>query len=133
MTNNKMEFFYWRLPAMIWAAFILALTSYPTINVPDLGFNAIDKIAHIGVYFILGFLVFRALAPKNTPKSSALAFKTFAICFLFAVFDEAHQLFIPGRFAELLDLSADIIGILFGTLTFFLLPVKTKEKADRVR
>ena len=129
MINKRKRLLYWRAPAILWGVFIIALTSYPTIDVPDLGFSAMDKVAHIGVYFILGYLVFRALATGNVIKRSNLAIKTFAICSLFAAFDEAHQLFIPGRFAEFQDFTADIVGILFGALTFILLPVQIKEKS----
>jgi len=117
----KNGFVRWKLPAIIWASIILALTSYPKLTVPDFGFNAIDKLAHIVVYFILAVLVTRALVRDNTKINNGIFNKSFLINSGFAIFDEVHQIPIPGRVGDLLDFCADILGILFALYAFKLL------------
>ena len=117
----KNEFIRWKLPAIIWASIILALTSYPKLSVPDLGFDAMDKLAHFGVYFILAFLVTRALVRDKIKINNKIFNKSFLINNGFALFDEVHQIPIPGRVGDILDLSADILGILFALVAFKLL------------
>jgi len=117
----KNGFIRWNLPAIIWASIILALTSYPKLTVPDLGFNAIDKLAHIVVYFILAVLVTRALVRDNTNVKNGIFLKSFLINSGFAFFDELHQIPIPGRVGDILDFSADILGILFALFAFKIL------------
>lgn len=114
----KNGFVRWKLPAIIWASVILALTSYPALVVPDMGFNAIDKVAHMIVYFILSYLVTRALVREKIQVDYDIFIKSFAICSIFAIFDEVHQIPIPGRVGDILDLSADILGILFALFAF---------------
>jgi len=41
-----------------------------------------------------------------------------SISFLYSFFDEFHQMFVPGRFASLMDLVLNFTGIVLGTLMF---------------
>ena len=75
----------------------------------------VRKSAHIIAYFILGILMYRALRinmrrwQKRTVASLALI-----SCSLYAVTDEIHQLFVPGRSGELRDVMIDSIAALVG-------------------
>ena len=117
----KNEFVRWKLPAILWALIIMALTSYPTLSVPDFGFDPMDKLAHFAVYFVLAFLVTRALVQDNIKTLIGIIFKSFLINGGFALFDEVHQIPIPGRVGDIVDWSADILGIIFGLLAFKIL------------
>lgn len=73
----------------------------------------IRKSAHFFAYFILGILVINAL------KSSGLTgLRHFliglVICILFAISDEVHQLFIPGRAGQVMDVVIDTTGAIAG-------------------
>jgi VanZ family protein len=125
------KFVRWKLPAVFWASLILVLTSYPTLDTPDLGFEAQDKLAHFGFYFVLGFLIVRALSENDSARIRTALWRALAIGVLFALFDEAHQLFIPGRSCEFYDASADVIGILLSLLAFLLLH-RTKVKQNKM-
>lgn len=52
--------------------------------------------------------------------------KTVPFCILYAVTDEIHQYFVPGRSCRLFDVGVDSLGILFGAL-LFLLTVQTQK------
>lgn len=94
------------LPVVAWAALIFALSS-----IPDLGTGlgtwdlVLRKIAHAGEYAILGALLVRAL---GRPPVAAL------IGIAYAVTDEIHQSFVPGREAAPLDVLIDTVGVLVG-------------------
>ena len=75
----------------------------------------VRKSAHIIAYFVLGVLMYRALRvsirrwPARTVAGLALL-----SCSLYAVTDEIHQLFVPGRSGELRDVMIDSIAALVG-------------------
>ncbi|MBN2413602.1 VanZ family protein [candidate division KSB1 bacterium] len=124
----KNGFVYWKLPAIVWALIIIALTSYPKLSVPDLGFDAMDKVAHFAVYFILAVLVTRAIVQDKTKINNHIFFKSLIINSCFALFDEVHQIPIPGRVGDIFDLSADILGILFALFAFKILHIFTFDR-----
>lgn len=125
---KRTDFLRWYLPLILWAATILILTSLPTIEPPDLGFEAEDKLAHCGVYFILGILFGRALAKGYVLQRIHFVI-LIGVALSFAALDEVHQLFIPGRYGDIYDFFADSIGILGSILTFwFIRKFSVKDK-----
>jgi VanZ family protein len=91
---------------------ILVATSWSS---PQLGSaeTGVDKIVHFGMYGVLGFLVTRALVRPRTRVDllAALAWMT-----VFAMLDEVHQAWIPGRDASVGDWTADLLGATVGLL-----------------
>ena len=47
-------------------------------------------------------------------------FAAFVFCFLYACSDEVHQLFVPGRSGNIIDVGIDSIGSYFGILFFYI-------------
>jgi len=75
--------------------------------------SSIDKIAHVSEYAVLAFLLYRALKKRGGPYSVPPHFSTSAlIAFAYAVLDEIHQEFVPGREMQLIDLGYDLVGII---------------------
>lgn len=74
--------------------------------------------AHFGIYFLLGFGLSGALRfqKRLPPYLSA-----FILGVLFAVTDELHQLFSPGRAAQFTDVLLDACGVAVGSLVIYLL------------
>ena len=79
----------------------------------------IRKTAHFTEYLILGILVLNLLSNygKINKKMLLLAL---IFCYLYAVSDEIHQIFIPGRTAKFLDTLIDGAGSLIGIILFSL-------------
>lgn len=74
-----------------------------------------DKVQHTLGYAALGALVTRALAGGLGRPVSAAAFAgAVVITTAYGVSDEAHQMFVPGRSPEILDIVADAAGGLLG-------------------
>lgn len=78
----------------------------------------VRKLAHLTAYFILGILMLRA-AKRHFSKGLHVIWLSFILCVLYAMSDELHQLFIPGRSGEIRDVIIDSIGALLGISTYF--------------
>ena len=85
--------------------------------------HLVRKSAHFMVYFILGALAQRACwhSAKQKRPMRVLAVAV-AACALYAVSDEIHQYFVPGRSMMISDMLLDSVGALCGAgaATFFL-------------
>lgn len=84
--------------------------------------NLLRKLAHGGIYATLGFLSFGtalcALAPRRLSGKLIL---TGGFTLLYAISDEIHQLFVPGRGCQLRDVLIDFTGACAGILMMLLL------------
>ena len=102
------------LPPLLWAAFILILTSIPGSHLPVLPAHNFDKIVHLAIYGVLGWLTARAWSGGSRALAAALAVVVLISCF--GALDEWHQQFIPQRSMDLLDWAADTAGATIGVL-----------------
>lgn len=75
----------------------------------------IRKAAHFIAYFILGALVLRALASSGVRGWKTVSF-AFLLSFVYAISDELHQYFVPGRAAQVRDVLIDSLGACCGIL-----------------
>lgn len=89
----------------------------------------VRKAAHFFAYFVLGILVFYALQQSLRKVNWNQAVTAFFISVLYAISDEFHQLFIPGRSCEMRDILIDSFGAFFGISLYYLyLYLSTKKK-----
>ncbi len=72
---------------------------------------------HIIVFFLFTFFLTASIKNKNKFKTKYLII-IFAISLAYAILDEIHQMFVPGRFASIKDVLIDLIGILFAILIY---------------
>ena len=84
------------------------------LNYDNISF-LIRKSAHFGVYLILGLLVSNGLILSKMSRARVM-YLAFLICVLYAISDELHQLFIPGRSGQISDVLLDSTGGLGGIL-----------------
>lgn len=75
-----------------------------------------DKLGHFCLFGLLTLATNLALKFKSFTLYSLEVFLGSALVLSFVVIEEASQYFIPNRNFELIDLSADFIGILFFSL-----------------
>lgn len=99
------------VPVIVWAGVIFYFSSRPTIETTDffLGDFLIKKTAHLVEYGIFAILFFRALVSSNVSVKKAMLFSVVA-SFLYAVTDEFHQSFTPGRGPKFTDVLIDTTG-----------------------
>jgi hypothetical protein len=94
------------LPVVLWAAIIFTLSS-----IPDLGTGlgtwdlVLRKIAHGAEFAVLGLLLLRAVRAEPLALAAGVAY---------AVTDEIHQHFVPGRQGAVLDVLVDTAGVAVG-------------------
>lgn len=77
----------------------------------------VRKAAHFTVYLILGVLsvqIFLAVGRPVLARNCALS--ALGFCLLYAVSDELHQHFVPGRSCQLRDVCIDTAGAAVGIL-----------------
>ena len=95
-------------PVVLWAALIFAVSSIPSL---DSGLGVWDlvlrKLAHLVEYAILGALLFRALAREPL---------AIAVGSAYAVTDEIHHAFVPGRSGSPIDWLIDTVGVVTGVV-----------------
>ena len=98
-------------PVVVWAAFIFYLSGIPDLKT-GLEFDFIlRKILHIAEYLILVYLLYRAFAGSFNINTVRLFIYPAALSFLYAISDELHQSFVPGRNCSIWDVLIDSIGI----------------------
>lgn len=83
----------------------------------------VRKLAHVAIYFILGFLVYLYIKDLKIDNKIIISI---LICALYATSDEIHQLFILGRSGEVKDVLIDTLGGVLGIL--FLKILKSNKK-----
>jgi VanZ family protein len=128
----------WRVLAAIWGLFIF-MTSTKTFGSANsnsvllgllrfLGFDveqgtvrvinlALRKSAHAVEFGVFGYLLYRALAdPLREGMQTSRAWLAMSIAASYAILDEFHQSFVPGRGASLLDCGIDMAGVLAAIL-----------------
>lgn len=87
------------------------------------------KTAHFTEYLILALIFFKAMKVSRVEVKRNFVL-TFVFCFLYAVSDEVHQFFVPGRAFAITDILIDTAGAVFGLIiaAFFNYIKKRKEK-----
>jgi VanZ family protein len=104
-------FLKYHLPAILYAAAILAVSCIPNLKTPEIRFLTKDKVAHSLEYAIFAFLAFRSFAHlSGCKRSGTVTLLTLLLLAGFAVVDELLQGFIPGRHSDILDYAADLAG-----------------------
>jgi VanZ family protein len=121
-------FLKYHLPAILYAAAILAVSCIPNLKSPEIRFLTKDKVAHFLEYAIFAFLTFRSFAHlSGRSRTATVALMTLLLLAGFAVVDELLQGFIPGRHADIRDYAADLAG---GSLVVILLWLIRRRQAD---
>lgn len=105
------------LPALFWAILILTVSSIPHLPPLTDKIKIGDKIAHFLEYFVFGALIAHMLRQMNKSILRILLM-TSVIGTIYGILDELHQLFIPGRITDPLDMTADALGAILASLIY---------------
>lgn len=112
MTGSKGKKLAWAA-AGLYALFIFALSSIPGRDLPRF-FVASDKALHFFEYLPFGLLCVLALSKSCSRGRSQTLLISIFVVFLYALSDEIHQLFVPGRQFDMMDVFFDVSGALAG-------------------
>jgi VanZ family protein len=100
------------LPAVLWMVVIFYLSAQPDLpHHPEAMMDVIiKKLGHVVEYGILAGLALWALRGDSRPTPSYRFWWALAIAGLYAVSDETHQYFVPGRNPRPMDVGFDLLG-----------------------
>lgn len=137
----KRKILSWTL-AVLWMALIFYLSHQPAIEsnglstgitekivvmvekvAPDIKFNMgrfnhmLRKGAHFFAYLVLGILMINGLSSSDIYGFKGIGL-AILICILYAISDEVHQLFVPGRGGQVSDVILDSAGAIIGILGY---------------
>ena len=102
-------------PPFFWAVFIFILSAQDVL--PSFELSTIDfifkKLSHIFVYAVLYFLLNRAVNQSVSPATATKHwYLPLLLTAVYALTDEFHQQFVPGRYGTLRDTGYDLLGAL---------------------
>lgn len=88
----------------------------------------VRKFAHFTIYAIGGFLIMNySYTIEKTMKKKILYSTIFGG--IYAITDEVHQFFIPGRSAQIWDVFLDTSGVIAGVFVYIIL----RKVIERIR
>lgn len=82
--------------------------------------SIIRKVAHFSIYTVVGFLLMGLLSTYKI-KDKWRLIMTIGIGILYAISDEFHQSFSPGRSPKVTDVYIDTLGVIVGALLVILI------------
>ncbi len=92
----------------------------------------VRKLAHFSIYFVGGVLIWGCINTFELKTRNKIIL-TILLGTLYAISDEIHQLFVPGRAGQIKDVFIDALGVSFGTLAGCLILKKGEKKIGRNR
>ena len=101
-------------------AILLILMKFFSVDAESMSF-VIRKCAHFTEYLMLGISLFATMREYWPDKKGAGFVLPWGIGTLYAVTDEIHQYFVPGRSCELRDVLIDSCGVAAGVLIISLI------------
>jgi predicted small integral membrane protein len=103
------------LPALVMMVLIYLASDIPGGGLPQFGALDFDakKGGHVVGYALLGLAYLYALVPRGLASAQA-ARVAVLLAILYAVSDEVHQVFVPGRGAGVRDVVIDAVGASLG-------------------
>ncbi len=118
--KKNYTFLFW-LPVIIWASIIYYFSSLPALSTGTTQHTdfLIRKTAHFVEYLVLSILTYTALTKTLPYRGRTPLVITIIICVLYALSDEFHQSFTPGREPRFRDVFIDSIGISAALLPSF--------------
>lgn len=111
---------YW-IPVVLWAGVIFFFSSIQIGGASQFYWKdfVIKKTAHLIEYAILAILLYRAIISSGVKPKNAFLY-AFFISIFYAITDEVHQIFTPGRGATVRDVVIDAIGAWIGLKIYIL-------------
>jgi VanZ family protein len=117
-------FLRFNLFTFLWAGVIFSLILMPGQQMPETGgLFSFDKLAHLGVFCVLCFLMIIGFTKqytfpvlkRNPARYSLIISSTYASLL------ELSQSIIPDRYTSFYDLASNLAGVLIGYVIFLLI------------
>ena len=129
-SNGRWYAAAWWVAVAVWMVVIFALSSQPDGDPGggrELPLGAY-KLAHFVEFGVLGLLLSGAFRQTHVPRA---AWWAWVVVVVYAISDEIHQAYVPGRSPLLSDIAIDAAGGLLGVLAYTPLEVVREWRARR--
>jgi VanZ family protein len=110
---SKERIFYIAMTLII-AVVIFLVSNISSFPVVGTGIN-LSIFYHFGVFFMFTF--FLTLSITNKKLDNRMITIILLISLIYAITDEFHQLFVPGRFSDIKDILIDFFGSLLSVIS----------------
>lgn len=107
----------------IYSYFVSDKVDFNTFNV--LLFAPTRKIAHFTEFAILGLLTYLNIKEYKNKKVLLISV---LLASLYAISDEIHQIYVPGRYCDIKDMALDIFGVIIGVIFIHLFEKRCIKK-----
>jgi hypothetical protein len=113
--------------AVVYMVGIFALSALPEFSLKRLGLPvSVLNMGHIPLYAgFAGITLWALVGPRLRCIAAAMI-----LCAAFAISDEWHQSFVPGRVADVEDLVADGAGIVLGLAIVAAIPASWRPPKE---
>ncbi|MFH1307321.1 MAG: VanZ family protein [archaeon] len=115
----------WAITLII--AIIIFYVSSLSFKAGEGGSNLNAILYHLVIFFILGFFLLISLL-GGKKKYLILCLGILAAVF-YALLDEIHQFFVPGRYSSISDVLVDSLGIIYAAMIYFII-IKYRENKN---
>lgn len=126
---SGVKFFVWYwLPVLVWTGIIFYLSGIQGLKIGLVTpLEALTrKIFHILEFGLLALLLWRTFRAGHQWSAEKSFVWSFVPAVLFAISDEAHQVFVENRSGQVLDALVDILATLITLMTVMLITAKKK-------
>ena len=113
--------------ALIWT---LSAQSELLVQVSSQLRDMLAWVAHFSEFAALAAFIWLALRKTTAISQQTMLGAAFFGAALFAVIDELHQAFVPGRMPDIRDLLVDMAGILLALVVIRWLAARRKPTGD---
>lgn len=83
----------------------------------------VRKMAHFSVYALGGIISYMLFSQYEISNKKRIAY-SLLLCMIYAITDECHQYFVPGRSCELRDILIDSSGALLGIFITYIIKLR---------
>jgi VanZ family protein len=118
--TRKYRIIYW-LPAIFWMIVIFAFSARPAVQTSTIDWQdfAVKKTAHFVEYAVLTVLFIYSIRRTTSLSLINSIIVALILSVVYAVSDEFHQSFVPGREPRIRDVFVDILGSLSASLFLY--------------
>ncbi len=106
------------VPVLVWMGLIFYLSAQPDLPHHPQGIVdvIIKKTGHMAEYGVLAGLVWWAWPSSGGQRPRRVSVYALMLSALYAISDEVHQFFVPGRTAMWFDVGFDVAGVVLSLL-----------------
>ncbi|MDD5699613.1 MAG: VanZ family protein [Candidatus Nanoarchaeia archaeon] len=114
---------------LFFAIFYVSGFSFPVSTTGVGPSGPLATIYHISIFFLLAIFLFISCLERKLEFRKIIP--SILLVTIYAILDEVHQYFVPGRVCSLSDFFLDFTGIAFAVLIYFILIfLKTKSSGN---